>query len=305
MTAGTAVVLNWNLADLTIRCVRALLEDGVAAEDVVVVDNGSADDSVDRLRAELTGVHVLALPSNIGYARASNAGARERPESGAYLFVNNDAFVQRPGSVALLLSALERPGVGIAVPRLLNEDLTLQKSVVPLRSPAIALALASGLSRLIPNRWQPHWSTHWDHSQSRSVDAVAGTVTAVRGDLWRRLGGYAEREIMFSEDIDLCWRARKLDFRTWFEHSAEFVHLGDASGQGRTDARRAAMVAQSDASMIRDELGRASAAATIGVLSFGYAIRFAFFTATRNKDAAGRARAALRGYLRSAGTPQQ
>jgi GT2 family glycosyltransferase len=207
--------------------------------------------------------------------------------------------------VALLLSALERSGTGIAVPRLLNEDLTLQRSVVPLRSPAIALALASGLSRFIPNRWQPHWSTHWDHSRSRSVDAAAGTVTAIRGDLWRRLGGYAEREIMFSEDIDLCWRARKLGFRTWFEHDAEFVHLGDASGQGRTDARRAAMVAHSDASMIRDELGRTSAAATIGVLSIGYAARFAFHTAMRNAEAATRARAALRGYLGRAGATHQ
>jgi len=299
MSEAAAVLLNWNLADLTPRCVRALTDDGLAGAQVVVVDNGSESGEVDRLRRELPAdVHVLALPRNIGYARASNAGAAERPAAERYLFVNNDAFVHAPGSVALLLAALDRDGIGIAVPRLLNEDLTLQRNVVPLRSPAIALAMASGLSRWIPNCWQPHWSTHWDHSHSRAIDAAAGTVTAVRGDLWRELGGYAERELMFSEDIDLCWRVRKRGFRTWFEHDAVFVHLGDASGHARTDTRRAELVAESDASMIREELSRPAAATTIGMLAAGYAARSALFAAARKKSAAAGARAALRGYLK-------
>jgi GT2 family glycosyltransferase len=293
-----AVVLNWNQAELTLKCVRALVEDGVDAAEVVLVDNGSEPGEADRLRADVPpDVAVLALPKNIGYARASNAGAAARPDAESYLFVNNDAFVHVPGSTHRLLSALERDGTGIAVPRLLNEDLTVQPSVVPLRSPAIALVLASGMSRFMPNRWQPHWSTHWDHGRSRHVDAAAGTVTAIRGDLWRALGGYAERELMFSEDIDLCWRARKRGARTWFEHDAAFVHLGDASGYARTDARRAQLVAASDASMIRDELGPVASAATIGVLAAGYAVRYAAFKAARRPRAAETARASLRGYL--------
>jgi GT2 family glycosyltransferase len=299
LTRVAAVVLNWNQAELTVKCVRALVEDGLDPADVVLVDNGSEPGEPDRLRADVpAGVEVLALPENIGYARASNAGAAARPEAAAYLFVNNDAFVHARGSTRRLLSALKEAGTGIAVPRLLNEDLTLQRSVVPLRSPAIALVLASGLSRLVPNRWQPHWSTHWDHGRSRHVDAAAGTVTAIRGELWRDLGGYAERELMFSEDIDLCWRARKRGFRTWFEHDAVFVHLGDASGYARTDARRAELVAESDASMIRDELGAVASAATIAVLATGYAVRFAAFKAARRPRAADTARASLRGYLK-------
>lgn len=300
MSGPTAVVLNWNLPDLTLRCVRALVKDGLPAADIVVVDNGSSDDSVERLRRELpAGAHVLALEHNIGFARASNAGARERPDSSAYLFVNNDAFVHRAGSVGRLNDALERPNVGIAVPRLRNEDLTLQPSVVPLRSPAIALVMASGLSRLIPNRWQPTWSTHWDHSASREIDAAAGTVVAIRGDLWRRLGGFAERELMYSEDIDLCWRARKAALSVWFEASSEFVHLGNASGEMRwSNAERSGLVAQSDASMIRDELGRAPAALTIGVLAAGHAARAALFKLIRNHRAAAASAAAARGYLK-------
>ena len=66
MSEPAAVVLNWNLADLTLRCVRALTDDGLAAAQVVVVDNGSESGEVDRLSRELPAdVHVVALPRNI------------------------------------------------------------------------------------------------------------------------------------------------------------------------------------------------------------------------------------------------
>jgi len=294
-----AVALNWNLPDLTIRCVRALIGDGLDPGRIVVVDNGSTDGSPERIEQDLPSVRLLQLPENVGYARASNLGARELPDAHAFLFVNNDAFVHRPGTLGRLLAAIEREDVGLATPRLLNEDLTLQPSVVPLSSPATAFVRATGLSRFIPNRWQPKWSTHWDHRQSRFVDAAAGTVFAVRADAWQRLGGYAERELMYSEDIDLCWRARKADFKIWFEADAEFVHLGNASGRRAfTSAERAELVARSDASMIRTELGPVSAAATIGLLSMGLLGRLAFFRLVGNRTSAAWTKATLRGYVR-------
>jgi GT2 family glycosyltransferase len=296
-----AVVLNWNLPDLTIRCVQALVDDGLDPGRIVVVDNGSRDESAQRIEQELPAVNLLRLEENVGYPRASNLGARRLRDAQTLLFVNNDAFVHRPGTVGRLLTALERPQVGVATPRLLNEDLTLQPSVVPLSSPATAFVRATGLSRFIPNHWQPKWSTHWDHRESRFVHAAAGTVFAVRADAWQQLGGYAEREFMYSEDIDLCWRARKAGYQTWFEADAEFVHLGNASGRsGWTSAERAELVARSDASMIRTELGPVSAAATIGFLSAGLLGRLAFFRLVGNKQRATWTKATLRGYVRPA-----
>lgn len=299
LASTCAVVLNWNLTDLTLGCIRALVDEGISLEQIVVVDNGSTDDSVTRLEAEAGACRLVSIPSNIGYARASNAGARERPESETYLFVNNDAFVHRPGSILRLVEAVHRDRIGIAVPRLLNSDLTLQPSVVPLVTPKSALVRVLGLSRFVPNAWQPRWGVYWDHGRSEVVDAAHGTVTAVRGDLWRSLDGYAERDLMFSEDLDLCWRSRKRGFRTWFEHGAEFVHLGNASGARHwSDARRAEMVTRSDAAMIRAELDPVRAYTTIGLLCVGLVARLAVFSATGNRAAARWSLASLRGYLR-------
>jgi GT2 family glycosyltransferase len=297
LRSTTVVVVNWDEPELTIRCVTALVGDGVPPDRIVVVENGSAEASTAHLHAALPECRVVVLERNIGYARASNAGARSL-EGGTYLLVNNDAFVERPGSVRRLVESSERDGVGIAVPRLLNEDLTLQPSVAPISTPANAFVRATGLSRFIPNRWQPKWSTYWDHERSQLVDAAKGSVTAVRGELWRELGGYAERDLMFSEDLDLCWRARKRGWRTWFERDSEFVHLGGATvGRTRTDTARVELVSKSDATMIRSELSPARAALVIGFLSVGFAARVGLFALARKPERAEWARASLRGYL--------
>src|SRR5687768_5589281 len=124
-TVLTAIVLNWHTPELTERAVRRLIDDGVAPERIVIVENGSGDGSAERLRDALPSCRMLALESNVGFARGSNLGADSLPAD-AYLLVNSDAFVARPGSVAKLATALDDPAVGLAVPKLLNEDLTLQ-----------------------------------------------------------------------------------------------------------------------------------------------------------------------------------
>ena len=118
LDAVTAVVVNWNSHELTTRSVESLLADGLTAERLIVVDNGSTNDDAKILRERFpSSVHV-AISANIGYARAANRGAAEQPQADAYLFVNNDAFVHDAGSVRILIEALEQDGIGITVPRL-------------------------------------------------------------------------------------------------------------------------------------------------------------------------------------------
>jgi N-acetylglucosaminyl-diphospho-decaprenol L-rhamnosyltransferase len=291
----TAVVLNWNEPELTLRCVGSLVADGVPPERIVVVDNGSVGDDYERFRKAIPRCVLVRLPLNVGIARALNNGAEQLPADD-YLLLNNDAFVHAPGSVGRLTKAL-RDRVGIAVPRTLNEDLSLQPNVVALLGPMTALVGALGLSRLIPNRWQPRWSTHWDHSESRAVDAASGAVFAVRGDVWRQLGGMSERRWMFGEDIDLCRRARARGWTVWFEHDATFVHLGGSTvSRHINDATRSAMVAQSEVAALRAELPPLRAWSTVVLLCLGSAVRWLAFSLARKRERVAVFRAASRAY---------
>ena len=293
----TAVITNWGTPDLTIRSARALIADGVPPERVVVVDNGSEDNSYARFEAELPRCALVGLDRNLGYGRATNVGAAKLPGE-AYLLVNNDAFVHAPGSVARMLACLDDERVGIVAPLILNEDLTLQPSVVPTNTPAVALVRASGLSRFVPNRFQPDWSTHWDHSSARDIQAINGAVLLARDRLWDELGGFDERIYMYAEDLDLCWRARMRGWRVWFTPEASFVHLGSVtSAQRWSTPRRAEMIGRSEAAMIHRHMSPFSAWLTLGFTAAGFAARWILFTAMRRHDAAASVRGALRGYL--------
>lgn len=294
----TAVILSWGSPELALRSSGALVGDGLPPGRLVVIDNESTDESAGRLRDELPGSVVLPLDENVGFGRANNLAAREL-EGDAYLFLNNDAFLHERGSLLRLLAALAEPGVGVVVPRVLNPGLSLQPTVAPIQSPAVALVRASGLSRLVPNRWQPRWSTHWDHARAREIQAAIAPVVLVRREAWDDLGGFTEETFMYAEDLDLCWRARRRGWRVWFAADAVFVHVGNASGraQWQSEARRSERVGQAEAAMMRRHLSRPSAALALALLAGGLLARALVFRLAGDRERAAVLRAAARGYL--------
>jgi N-acetylglucosaminyl-diphospho-decaprenol L-rhamnosyltransferase len=292
----TAIVVNWRAAELAVRAVIALVADGVPADRVVVVDSGSGEGDAERLAAGLPGSRVVALAENVGFGRANNEGARRLPAD-AYLLVNSDAFVHRPGSVAALARALDDPSVGVVLARLLNEDGSVQHNVAPLPSPLVAAVQATGLSRLVPDRWQPSVSTHWRHDRAREVQAGIGAVMLVRGSAWGAVGGFDEGMFMYAEDRDLCWRVRRAGWRVWFTPDAEFVHLGGGSTEGRwSSPDRAERVGAAEAALVRRHRSGLSAAATLTLVRLGLAARALAARALGRRDAAAVFRAGLRGF---------
>jgi N-acetylglucosaminyl-diphospho-decaprenol L-rhamnosyltransferase len=296
-SALTAVILNWRTPGHTLRAAAALHRDGVPADRIVIVDNGSGDDSVGRFAAEAPEATILPLSENRGFARANNAGTRALPAEAAYLLVNSDAFVHAPGTVSRLLAALEDPAVGVAVPRLLNADLTLQPSVAPLSTPLPELVRASGLSRWVPNHLQPVLSTHWDHATSRRIQAAIGPVLLVRAATWEQLGGFDERLFMYAEDLDLFRRAAQLGWQAQFIAEAEFVHLGGASANQRWNApARAERVARAEAQTIVIHMTPFGARLTLSLMAAGVGIRSVVFALLGRHQTARTYLGWLRGY---------
>jgi GT2 family glycosyltransferase len=293
----TAVIVNWETPDYTIRAARALMADGLPRERLVVVDNGSKDDSHERFQRELEGCVLHRIEQNAGYGRAANAGARELRGS-SYLLINSDAFLHTPGSLRALVRALRDRSVGMVMPRILNEDLTLQPTVTALQTPGVALVRASGLSRFVPNRWQPSWSTHWDHSSSREIQAAAAVVILVREEAWNRLGGFDERIYFYAEDLDICMRLRQAGWKVWFESDSEFVHVGQGSTVRRWPTpARAEMIGRSEAMMTRRLQSPAASRLSIGFIAAGLSARYAYYSAVGRPEAAAAFRAELRGYM--------
>ena len=117
------VVLNWNSAWFTSRCLRALERTDYPADrlQVVLVDNGSVDGSLEQLRRSFTDQRIIASGQNLGFAEGCNRGMRDRDGVDHVALVNNDAVVE-PGWLRPLVDVLESdPTVGAASARLVLE----------------------------------------------------------------------------------------------------------------------------------------------------------------------------------------
>ncbi|HSS10554.1 MAG TPA: glycosyltransferase family 2 protein [Acidimicrobiales bacterium] len=221
--AVSAVVVNYNAGLVLAECVASLRADGVA--EVVVVDNGSRDDSLATLRQRDADTVWTEADENLGYGRAANLGARAC--HGRYLLVCNPDVVVRPGTVSALVARLDRDlGAGIVGPRLVNADGTLYPSARTF--PSLGDALGHGLLGLFwpGNRFSRRYKLlDWDHTETRVVDWVSGAFLVVRRDVWDGIDGFDPGYFMYMEDVDLCWRASRAGWQVVYEPSAQVVHL--------------------------------------------------------------------------------
>ena len=173
--------------------------DGLTA-DVVVVDNDSTDGTADLLAAR-AGCRVVRS-ANVGYAAGINRGVREAMRAEAILVLNPDVRLH-PGSLPPLLAALREPDVGIAAPRVLSQEGTLEFSLR--REPTLLRAL--GLTRTRLGIFSEYLSNPSDYSRPRTVDWALGAVILMSRQCYDTLGGWDETFFLYSEETDLALRA--------------------------------------------------------------------------------------------------
>ena len=226
----TVGIVSWQTAELLDRCLAALPGAlGSLAAEVVVVDNASTDGSADVARRH--GARVIENGENVGYARAMNQALASA--DAPFLIALNPDTVARPGSLERLVALLRvEPTVGLAVPRLLNPDGSLQPSVH--RFPSIRTALVMGLVPL-PIRPGPIGRSFWlegyaPHDRQQPIDWAIGAAHAIRrSSLPNPDHVYRERTFMYAEDMDLCWSLRREGWAVVLEPAAEIVHIGSAA----------------------------------------------------------------------------
>jgi N-acetylglucosaminyl-diphospho-decaprenol L-rhamnosyltransferase len=239
MTDVSVVIVSYESRDLLARCLAALAADAgrVATVETIVVDQASQDGTTAWLAAEHPGVHVVALPGNVGFGAGNNRGAAVA--SGRWLLLlNSDAFV-RPGAIDELVRFAEtRPAAGAVGPRLLWPDGHLQRScrrfptVFRIATEYLYLRKLAPRSRALNG----FYCGEFAHDAPRRVDWLTGACLLVRRELYERLGGFDEAFFLYSEEIDLLYRASRLGAETWYDPAAEVVHVW-----GGTAARASAL----------------------------------------------------------------
>ena len=200
---ATSIVLAWNGRADTLDCLTALAGQAVPGVEhrLVLVDNGSADDTPAAVRAAFPDVEILALPENLGYARGMNAGLRHVLPAGPdwTLLVNNDAFAA-PGLLAALLAAADAADVGLLAPTIYHLD--PPGRVWPSAGRRSRLTLAARDTTARPPTRAPY-----------DVDWATGCCLLVRRAVWDEVGLFDPRYHFYYEDHDLCLRVRAAGWR--------------------------------------------------------------------------------------------
>jgi hypothetical protein len=223
------VIVNFNGGSHTRNCLAALAAHPPAVpHEIILVDNGSTDDSAARVREEFPGVKLLALGRNPGFGAANNAGVRE--STGDHLFfLNNDTlFGSDPvGPLCLLLAA--HPDWGVVGPRLRNADGTFQLSFG--RFPSFAAERRTRAEMRLLRKRDAGALRDFEsrYSETTAVDWISGAAMLVRREAFEAAGGFDEGYFLYFEDSDLCRRIAGKGYRTMYEPSLELTHLGGVS----------------------------------------------------------------------------
>lgn len=217
----SVIIVNWNTRALTCAAVRSVLDQEIDAElDVLVVDNGSTDDSVAALRSQFPAVRVIETGRNLGFARGNNVGlARARGEY--TLLLNSDAAL-RPGALATLWTVQQQYPEAVALqPKLILPDGTVQFTwdYQPTILQELWLVLYQS-KRVRSAAWQAMVQS-W--REPRRITAVGLPALWVPMRVWSRLGLLATEPFLFFEEADLSLRLKAAG-PMYFVPAAEIEH---------------------------------------------------------------------------------
>lgn len=236
----SVIVVSYNTRDVLHRCLQCLDEySGGLSVEVLVVDNGSRDGSVEMLEMHHPDAVVIRSGANIGFAAANNRALQHA--SGRYIvLLNSDAFLQ-PGVLNLAVSHMDREiEVGLGGGRLVGEGYSWQPSARVYPSLLNDFLVLSGLASRFPSsRFFGRTDRTWaDPLKAAEVDWVPGAFSIIRREVFSRAGGFDEAFFLYFEEVDLCRRIRSLGYKVWYWPDLVVVHLGGESSKSNRHAVR-------------------------------------------------------------------
>jgi hypothetical protein len=218
-----AIVLNWNRPDDTLACVESLLAQDTIQPYIVVVDNASQDDSVERIRQHYPAITLLINDSNLGFARGCNVGIRHAlAEKADFVFlINNDAVLAPDGLKQLLEHADEKTGI-VAPLIYYATPADVIWSMGGKVNPILLEKSNDAANQKDPGNWP----------EVIEQDFVTGCGMLIPRRALETVGMFDESFPMYYEDSDLCLRMRKAGWRVRVVPSSHMWHKVSSSSGG-------------------------------------------------------------------------
>jgi GT2 family glycosyltransferase len=232
----SVVIVTYNQGPYIEPCLRSLDQSNHERFilEATIVDNGSADDTVARLRAlPYPWLRIIENGRNAGFAAASNVGIRAT--DGDYvLLLNPDTELPKTTLDAMVAFLEAHPRAAVVTPRLELEDGRIDPACHRgFPTPWVSLTYLSGLSRLFPHsrRFSRYHLGYLPLDEAHEIDAPSGAFMLIRRSVIAAIGDLDERFFMYTEEVDFCLRAKKAGYSIWYDPSETVLHVkGTATG---------------------------------------------------------------------------
>lgn len=225
------IIVNWNSAVFLRKCLESLYANACRLDfELFVVDNASFDGCDEIVKNEFPRARFIQNEENIGFAEANNLGFAHSIGRNI-LFLNPDTEVVG-AALQVMCSFLDSTSnAGIAGPKLLNRDLTVQTSCIQRFPSVLNQALdAQCLRRLFSNSrlWgiQPLFT---DDDAPIAVEVISGACMMVKRSVLEKVGLFNTDYFMYTEDVELCYKVKEVGLKAYYVSDASVIHHGGGS----------------------------------------------------------------------------
>lgn len=230
------IIVNWNGREDTVECLTSVnkLKTDKADVRTIVVDNGSADDSVAIIKEKFPWVEVVENHKNLGFSGGNNIGIRSALAAGAqYVWLLNNDTVVDEESLGWLLGAIGVMTIGVAGSKIyFYPGREFHKERYQKSERGKVLWYAGGLID-----WKNMYASHRgvdeiDRGQYEEVvetEFVTGCSMLVKREVFEKIGLLDERFFLYLEDLDFCLRAKRAGFKLIYTPSSKLWHKNAGS----------------------------------------------------------------------------
>lgn len=230
------IVINYKTKDLTLHTLDSVFA-APGDKEVILVDNGSDDDTAAVVRKRFPKVKVIESKTNLGFAGGNNLGLRQA-KGRFLLLLNSDTLINKDTLVKMIRFMDEHPRVGLATCRVeLTSGRIDPASHRGFPAPWASLTYYLGLEKLFPqSRIFGQYHQGWkDLKQTHEIDTPVGAFFMLRREAIRQVGLLDERFFMYGEDIDFAYRVKRAGWQVVYTPVTTIVHLKGASGINKPD----------------------------------------------------------------------
>ena len=236
MLSCSVIIIAYNSCDFIPACLKSVRDacEGIDSQ-IIVLDNGSNEPIIPEIKNFFPEVEWIDSKENLGFGKGCNLA--EKHATKPYLFfINPDTIISKNAFREMLKFMEEHPEAGTVGCRILNEDGTIQwacRRSFP--TPISAVSKTIGLAALFPKSklLASYNMTYADPDEMIEVDAISGSFFCIRRDVYEKLNGFDEDYFMYGEDLDLCFRTKKMGLHNYYTPVTNILHFKGQSCRTR------------------------------------------------------------------------